>query len=88
MKSPYLSSEPITYDLSKLNVLLAEDSHTMQTLVSSMLRSFGVGDVLVCGGASEAIGLLTVTQARKKSSDIRGVDLVLTDWLMPDGSGA
>lgn len=88
MKSVYKTQEPVTYDLSKLTVLLAEDSHTMQALISSMLRSFGVGDVLVCGGANEAIGLLTVTQARKKSSDIKGVDLVLTDWLMPDGSGA
>lgn len=23
----------------------------------------------------------------KKSSDIKGIDIVLTDWLMPDGSG-
>ncbi|MCB9978783.1 MAG: response regulator [Rhodospirillales bacterium] len=87
MKTVFRSQEPVTYDLSKLNVLLVEDSHTMQTLLSSMLRSFGVGDVLVCGGATEAIGLLTVTQARKKASDIKGIDIILTDWLMPDGSG-
>lgn len=87
MKSIFRSQEPVTYDLSKLNILLAEDSYTMQTLISSMLRSFGV-DVLVCNGGTPAIGLLTVTQARKKSSDIKGIDLVLTDWLMPDGSGA
>ncbi|MCB1783724.1 MAG: response regulator [Alphaproteobacteria bacterium] len=59
----------------------------MQTLLASMLRTFGVGDVLVCGGAKEAINLLTITQARRKANDIRGIDMILTDWLMPDGSG-
>jgi CheY-like chemotaxis protein len=76
-----------TYDLKNINVLLVEDSRAMQTLIASMLRSFGVGDVLVCEGAHEAIGILTITQARKKSSDIKGIDIVLTDWLMPQGSG-
>ncbi|MCD8497625.1 MAG: response regulator [Alphaproteobacteria bacterium] len=76
-----------TYDLKNLNVLLVEDSRSMQTLIASMLRSFGVGDVLVCEGGNEAIGILTITQARKKGSDIKGIDIVLTDWLMPQGSG-
>jgi CheY-like chemotaxis protein len=77
----------ITYDLRNVNVLLVEDSRAMQTLIASMLRSFGVGDVLVCEGANEAIGILTITQARKKGTDIKGIDIVLTDWLMPQGSG-
>lgn len=77
----------ITYDLKNINVLLVEDSRSMQTLIASMLRSFGVGDVLVCEGGNEAIGILTITQARKKGSDIKGIDIVLTDWLMPQGSG-
>lgn len=76
-----------TYDLKNVNVLLVEDSRSMQALIASMLRSFGVGDVLVCEGAHEAISILTITQARKKSSDIKGIDMVLTDWLMPQGSG-
>jgi len=79
--------DKITYDLSNLNILLAEDSAPMQTLISSMLRSFGVGDVLVCSGGNEAMNLLKVTQARRKAHDIKGIDIILTDWLMPDGSG-
>lgn len=77
----------VTYDLKNINVLLVEDSRAMQTLIASMLRAFGVGDVLVCEGANEAIGILTITQARKKTGDIKGIDIVLTDWLMPQGSG-
>jgi len=55
--------------------------------MSSMLRVFGVGDILMCSSSKEAIELLTVTQARTKSRYINSVDIILTDWLMPNGSG-
>ncbi len=59
----------------------------MQSLMTSMLKVFGVGDILTCEDAKEAIELLTITQARRKSRFITDVDIVLTDWLMPKGSG-
>ncbi len=31
--------------------------------------------------------LLTITQARTKSRYVNNIDIVLTDWLMPNGSG-
>lgn len=52
-----------------------------------MLKIFGVGDILICADAKEAQELLTITQARTKSRYINNVDIVLTDWLMPEGSG-
>ncbi len=75
------------YDLSKFTILLVEDSVYMQTLMSSMLKTFGVGDIVVCDGAEDAINLLTIMQARKQSRHVNRVDIVLTDWLMPEGSG-
>lgn len=80
-------SQPEPYDLSNFTVLLVEDSPYMQKLLLEMLRLFGVGDILRCDDASEAIDLLTITQARKSSRHIDKVDIVLTDWLMPNGSG-
>lgn len=59
----------------------------MHSLMSSMLKAFGVGDIMVCEGGNEAIELLTVTQARTKSRYITSVDIVLMDWLMHKGSG-
>ncbi len=75
------------YDLSNFTILVVEDSTYMQSLISSMLKVFGVGDIMVAEGAKEAIDVLTVTQARAKSKYITKVDLVLTDWLMNKGSG-
>lgn len=75
------------YDLSNLSILVVEDSAYMQSLISSMLRVFGVGEIMVCDSAEEAIELLTITQAKTKSRYATKIDIVLTDWLMPKGSG-
>ncbi len=86
MISP-IHNPPQPYDLSNFTVLLVEDSTYMQTLLSSMLKVFRVGDIIVCADSNEAIDLLTIMQARTKSRYINSVDIVLTDWLMPNGSG-
>lgn len=80
-------NRPPEYDLSNFTILVVEDSTYMQDLITSMLKTFGVGDILNCNDANEAIELLTVTQARTKSRYINNIDIVLTDWLMPKGSG-
>lgn len=79
--------KPQPYDLSNFTILLVEDSTYMQSLMSSMMKVFGVGDILVAADSKEAIELLTITQARTKSRYVNEVDIVLTDWLMPNGSG-
>jgi CheY-like chemotaxis protein len=75
------------YDLSNFTILVVEDSIYMQSLITSMLKVFGVGDIMIAEGAKEAIDVLTVTQARSKSKYITRVDIVLTDWLMSKGNG-
>lgn len=79
--------KPQPYDLSNFTILVVEDSSYMQSLMSSMLKIFGVGDILACESAKEAVDVLKVTQARKTSRYVTKVDIVLTDWLMPSGSG-
>jgi two-component system, chemotaxis family, chemotaxis protein CheY len=80
-------SKPLPYDLSNFTVLVVEDSEHMQHLITQMLKVFGVGEILACSDANEAIELLTILQASKKSKYLTNIDIVLTDWLMPKGSG-
>lgn len=75
------------YSLKNFSILLAEDYEFMQGLVGSMLKAFGVGNIMICGSTHEAIDLLTITQSNARNSNIKGIDIVLTDWMMPDGSG-
>ena len=79
------NSEP--YSLENFTVMLVEDSAYIQALMSSMLKIFGVGDIVLCENGREAMDLLTIMQARAQSRYVSQVDIVLTDWLMPGGSG-
>tara|TARA_R110002124_G_scaffold233406_1_gene398667 strand:- start:23193 stop:23762 length:570 start_codon:yes stop_codon:yes gene_type:complete len=82
------NNNSLAYNLSNFTVLVVEDSLYMQTLISSMLKVFGVGDIVVCSDGVEARELLTIMQARSQSRYVNSVDIVLTDWLMPNGSGS
>jgi len=75
------------YDLSGFSILLADDYDFMQALVAAMLKEFGVGSIMNCNNGLEARDLLTVSLAAQQSADIKNVDIILTDWMMPDGSG-
>lgn len=75
------------YDLSNFTILVVEDSPYMNSLLTSMLKVFSVGDILVTEGGNEAIEVLKVTQARSVSRYVNKVDIVLLDWLMAKGSG-
>lgn len=83
----FFKPKPPPYDLSNLTLLVVEDSPYMQSLIASMLKAFGVGDIMACENGREAIDLLTITQARQTSRYITNVDIVLSDWLMPSSSG-
>lgn len=75
------------YDLNNISVLIVEDSVYLQNLIVSMLKAFGVGDIMSCRGGEEAKDLLTISLVKSKSRHITDVDIVLTDWLMTEGSG-
>lgn len=75
-----------TYNLKAFNVLLVEDFEFLQQLITGMLKSFGVGGITVCSSGDEARGLLQVLAA-SRSSDMKMVDIVLADWMMPEGNG-
>ncbi len=82
-----IHNKPPPYDLTNFSILMVEDSQYMQNLISSVLKIFGVGDILMCSNAKEAQDLITIAQARTTSRYVNKIDIVVTDWLMPDGSG-
>ncbi len=84
---PSIHNKPPPYDLTNFSVLMVEDSEYMQHLISDVLKIFGVGDILMCGNAKEATDLITIAQARTTSRYVNKIDIIITDWLMPEGSG-
>ena len=80
-------AKKLTYNLKGFSILLADDYEFMQSLVVGMLKEFGVGSIMTRNDGSEARDLLTISLAAQQSTAIKGVDLLITDWLMPKGSG-
>lgn len=73
------------YSLAAFRVLIVEDYPFMADLMSSMLREFGVGNIVQASSGNEAKEMITLF-----NSDDGGrnkIDIVLMDWLMPDGDG-
>lgn len=87
MDMPKPQNAQTVYSLKNFTILLVDDYEFMQHLCASMLRAFGVGGIMVCNSGAEAIELLTITQSQARNNSVKGIDLILTDWMMPDGSG-
>lgn len=80
-------SPQAAYSLRNFNILLVEDYEFIRKLIVAMLKAFGVGGVITCSSAQEAIDVLTVNQAQVRNGSAKPIDIVLTDWMMPGGSG-
>lgn len=74
------------YNLHNFRILVAEDYPFMADLISSMTREFGVGHLLLAQSGNEAKETIMLFNADQGSRN--QIDLVITDWLMPDGDGA
>jgi len=82
------SKQKIIYNLREFNLLLVDDYEFMQRIIAGMLKAFGIGHIVSCLNGVEARELLTITLASaQSSSNIKSIDIVLTDWMMPEGSG-
>jgi len=66
----------ISYDLSKIRVLIAEKQAPMRTMLRQVLREFGIKDIQDTFNPKDAFELFNQTRP----------DLVLTDWA-PDFDG-
>ncbi len=74
------------YDFSRLSVLVVEDSRFMRSLLITTLRALGVERISIAENGQEAIQFLAPGAAIQGESSMigrAGVDLVLSDYVMP-----
>ena len=81
------SGKSSTLDLSRFNILVAEDYEFIQQLLTGMLKAFGVGGITMCAGGDQARGFLQMIH-NARAAEAKVVDILLTDWMMPEGDGA
>ena len=72
------------YDLKNFRVLILEDSSFIGSLLSSCLGEMGVGFITTVNNISNAKEKILSFNASVSSLNI---DVIIADWLMPDGTG-
>lgn len=71
-----------------VTVLLVEDHMEIRTLLASVLRSLGVGNVLRAPNGAEAMTLLRQTKTDPTKAGVGGIDAIISDWHMHPVDGA
>lgn len=72
------------YDLSRFRLLIVEDSAFIGSLLTGALKTMGVGSIIVASSFVEARQVISRCNAFSSTDNI---DVIMTDWLTPDGEG-
>lgn len=73
--------------LDRLTVLLVEPSAFLSSLIRSVLRAFGIVTVVDAESGSEAVALLESIALDPLKVGVAGIDLVISEVLLPDIDG-
>lgn len=74
--------------LKHTTILIVEDQMQIRGLLASVLRTFGVGNILRASNGAEAIDLLRTVSRDPAAAGAGRVDAVLSDWVMHPVDGA
>ncbi|MAU41765.1 MAG: hypothetical protein CMF31_09095 [Kordiimonas sp.] len=74
-------------DLSRLSILLAEDSPFLRSLLTNSLKILGVGTVTTVDDGGEAIKFLQLVKEDPMKAGVMSVDIVFTNWQMSPVDG-
>lgn len=74
--------------LQHTTVLIVEDQLQIRSLLASVLRTFGVGNILRASNGAEAIELLRTVARDPAAAGASRVDAILSDWVMHPVDGA
>ena len=70
-------------NLSALRVLVIDDVHTVQKLLTKNLNELGISDIQVSDSPHESWDIMV-----NDHKNGRPIDLILCDWHMPKGDGS
>ncbi|QQG35148.1 MAG: response regulator [Micavibrio aeruginosavorus] len=73
------------YSLGAFRILIVEDYPFMADLMSTMLREFGVGNIIQASSGTEGKEMISLFNSDENARN--KIDIVLLDWLMPEGDG-
>ena len=74
-------------DLSRLSILVVEDSSFIRSLIVNSLRVLGVGMIKSVDNGAEAVDFLKLVAKDPMKAGMMGVDIIISDWEMSPING-
>jgi len=74
-------------DLSRISILVVEDSQFIRSLIVNSLRVLGVGNIKSVDDGSQAIEFLKLVDNDPMKAGMMSVDMILSDWEMSPVNG-
>ncbi|MFC7050470.1 response regulator [Emcibacter nanhaiensis] len=74
-------------DLSRISILVVEDSQFIRSLIVNSLRVLGVGTIKSVGDGGEAIDFLKQVADDPMKAGMMSVDIIISDWEMSPVNG-
>ncbi len=75
------------YDMSRLSVLLVEDSMFMRSILRSVMQALGIGRIRAANDGGDAIQFLQRGAGKATRAIGTGIDIVIADLFMPKVDG-
>ena len=74
-------------DLSRVSILVVEDSQFIRSLIVNSLRVMGVGSVQSVDDGAEAIEFIKLVNRDPMKAGMMGIDIIISDWEMSPVNG-
>lgn len=74
-------------DLSRVSILVVEDSQFIRSLIVNSLRVMGVGSIQSVDDGGQAIEFIKLVDSDPMKAGMMGIDLVISDWEMSPVNG-
>ncbi|VAX05015.1 hypothetical protein MNBD_ALPHA03-1908 [hydrothermal vent metagenome] len=74
-------------DLSRVSVLVVEDSQFIRSLIINSLRVMGIGSIQSVDHGAEAIDFIKLVDDDPMKAGMMGIDLIISDWEMSPVNG-
>ena len=74
-------------DLSRVSILVVEDSQFIRSLVVNCLRVLGVGSIKSVDDGAQAIEFIKLVKDNPMKAGMMNIDLIISDWEMSPVNG-
>lgn len=77
----------LKFNWHNISIMVVDDNSFMRSLITSTIRALGIKEVVSVPNATQAIELLKNSKNNPVSSEIGSIDIILSDFVMPDVDG-